>query len=70
MRGEASADGIACIAFHGLLRGMKAVLAQRRKPTCPRHELAPAAPVAFDPALVRVLANMVLQIHSEVRHVY
>lgn len=70
VRGEASSAGIGAIVFHGVLRGMQIVLAER-----PEHrDFSPLSSspslVTPDRALVRVLANMVLQVHSEVRHVY
>ena len=71
LRGDAAPSGIGSVIFHGLLRGMEVLLTQL-------PELVTAAPcatrsstLAADPALVRVLANMVLQVHSaEVCHVY
>lgn len=57
--------------YHGMTRGL-ALLAKtptpvRRKQQAPARSL-PA--VESDPALVRLLTNMVLQLQSEVQHVY
>lgn len=70
LRGEASAEGLGAITFHGLLRGMQIVLAKPCEPVKPVARADSSASVAIDGALVRVLANMVLQVHSELRHVY
>lgn len=71
VRGEASAVGIGAIVFHGLLRGMEIVLEEvAPEPLGSVPRATPASPFTPDPALVRILANMVLQAHAEVHHVF
>jgi hypothetical protein len=70
LRGEAAPVGLSAVAFHGLIHGM-AIIAQET-PGASRvgTERAAAHEASGERALVRVLANMVLQAHAEVRHVY
>lgn len=70
VRGEASAVGIGAIVFHGLLRGMEIVLAEVPEPVRPVARSTSASTFTRDHGLVRILANMVLQVHSEVHHVF
>lgn len=50
---------------------MEILLTQLPEPVTPAPRATPPGTVTTDPALVRVLANMVLQVHSaEVCHVY
>lgn len=67
--------GLAAIVHHGLIGGLTQVVAgDARRISVPAWPPVSAdeAPLALspDPALVRLLANMVLRIHTEVRHVY
>lgn len=64
-------SGLAALLYHGMARGL-ALLA--KTPTTHSHKQeAPARDlpaVVHDPTLVRLLANMVLQVQSEAQHVY
>ena len=63
--------GVTAFLYHGMARGL-AVIAAEPQPSAPQQE-TPARVIpgmASDSALVRLLANMVLHIHSEVQHVY
>jgi len=71
---QARPEGLAAIAYHGLLGGLKVICAGAMPaPTpIPLPAVAHAAPLATDPALIRLLANMVLlyqQEKQEVSHV-
>jgi hypothetical protein len=71
LHGDSTPSGIGSIVFHGLLRGIEILLTQLPEPVTPAPRATPLGTVTADPALVRVLANMVLQVHSmEVCHVY
>lgn len=64
-------SGLSAVRYHGMARGL-ALLA--KTPTHDQHEQATHTrslpTVENDPALVRLLTNMVLRIQSEVQHVY
>jgi len=64
-------SGLTAVLYHGMARGL-ALLATT--PTTRSHKQEVPArnlpAVAHDLALVRLLANMVLHIQSEVQHVY
>lgn len=64
-------EGLAAMAYHGMLGGLK-VICTRATPTSTALSVpaaTAAAPSLIDPALVRLLANMVLFHHEEVSHV-
>jgi hypothetical protein len=68
---QARPEGLAALAYHGLLGGLK-VLCAKARPTpvpLPTQTAAPGAASCIDPALVRLLANMVLFYQQEVSHV-
>lgn len=70
LRAQARPEGLAAVAYHGLLGGLK-VIGSMAVPA-PASTSLPAAPVApspTEPALVRLLANMVLLYQQEVSHV-
>jgi hypothetical protein len=68
--GEARPAGLSAVARHGLIDGMASLA--RAVPDASRAatERPSAPPADGDGALVRLLANMVLQAHFEVCHVY
>jgi hypothetical protein len=70
LRGEAAPAGLSAVAFHGLIHGMAIVAQETPDATRIGTGRAGAHEASCDRALVRVLANMVLQAHSEMRHVY
>ena len=63
--------GITALLYHGMAQGL-ALIADTPATPEPRQgtQPSPLPVVASDPALVRLLANMVLRIQSEVQHVY
>lgn len=67
---QACCEGLSAIVYHGLIRGLSLL----SRPGAP--SVVPAAPtqtvpnVRTDPQFLRVLANMVLQTHQELTHVY
>ena len=63
--------GFTALLYHGMARGLTLIAATPATPE-PRQEtqLSTLPAVAPDPALIRLLANMVLRIQSEVQHVY
>ena len=71
LRAQARPEGLAAVAYHGLLGGLKVICA-RSTPASTRSAVpaaASGAPSVTDPALVRLLANMVLFYQQEVSHV-
>jgi hypothetical protein len=69
LRGEASPEGLGAIVYHGLIDGL-AVLTRPMSRPVPITERTPSGVVTRDPALLRLLANMVLQSQSGIKHVY
>lgn len=73
LRAQARPQGLAAVTYHGLLGGLKVIgaMGASMPASCamPTPE-APAAPSATDPALVRMLTNMVLLYQQEVSHVF
>lgn len=71
LAGQPAPAGLSAVVFHGLMGGA-AVLARESAvpalPSAPRESRSVSR--ATDPALVRVMANMVLQAHRQVQHVY
>lgn len=68
---QARPEGLAAMSYHGLLGGLKVICAKAASaPTSlPLSAAAPGPPSSTDPALVRLLANMVLYYQREVSHV-
>jgi hypothetical protein len=68
--GQARPAGLAAVIYHGMLRGLAVILTDVAlpavsAPTAPSSDISP-----FDPDLLRLVANMVLQAQSQVNHVY
>ena len=63
--------GFTALLYHGMAQGLTLIAPRPATPE-PRPETqASTLPAAVpNPALVRLLANMVLRIQSEVQHVY
>lgn len=70
LRGEARPAGLSAVARHGLIDGMASLARAVPDASRPAAERPSAPPADGDRALVRLLANMVLQAHFEVCHVY
>jgi len=69
--GQAHAEGVAAIVYHGMLQGLSVILAQGKPANehpVPREPVARAL-LPPDRELVRVLANMLLRSQAEVTHV-
>ena len=72
LRAQARPEGLAAVAYHGMLGGLKVICARAAPASTPLSVPcggAVAAPSLIDPALVRLLANMVLFYQQEVNHV-
>jgi hypothetical protein len=68
--GQARPAGLAAVIYHGMLRGLAVILTDVALPavSAPR---APACDISsVDPDLLRLVANMVLQLQSQVNHAY
>ena len=71
--GQARPEGLAAVVYHGLLGGLKAISAMVRTPNVVSPQvLSGVAPASAptDPALLRLLANMVLHYAQESTHVF
>jgi hypothetical protein len=68
--GQARPAGLAAVIYHGMLRGLAVILTEVTLPAVS----APRAPASdfssVDPDLLRLVANMVLQLQSQVNHAY
>lgn len=72
LRAQARPEGLAAVAYHGLLGGVKVICSMALPASASTGLPVPTAPVApspIDPTLVRLLANMVLLYQQEVNHV-
>jgi hypothetical protein len=68
--GRARPEGLCAVVHHGLLRGATLLLSYQA--SAPAAPPCPAAPAPFiqHREFLHLVANMVLQAHSEVSHVY
>jgi hypothetical protein len=70
LRGQARPDGLGAIIYHGILDGLAQLMSVTATPIVCPPQLTHVPSVRSDRALLRLLANMVLQAQSEVKHVY
>ena len=73
LQGQARPDGLGAIVFHGMWRGLGVLLRTSATPCLHRITGNPRfgpAPVAHDPQLVRLLANMLLLTQSKDEYAY
>ncbi|MGH8319627.1 MAG: hypothetical protein ACREUL_16920 [Steroidobacteraceae bacterium] len=70
LRGCARPEGLGAIVYHGLIEGLRLLCSSNRSEPSPAPRTAEPQPIARDHELLRLLANMVLQVQSEVSHVY
>ncbi len=70
LRGAARPNGLGAVVYHGMLQGLALLISIPLDPAPRQPQLASAPNVSGDRGLVRLLANMVLQTHLEVKHVY
>jgi hypothetical protein len=70
LQGQARPEGLGAILYHGLIDGLSVLMrtVPDSVPAIPRS--SSSITVARDPELLRLLANMVLQTQSELKHVY
>lgn len=69
LRGQARPEGLGAIIFHGLIEGLTLLCSSSTRDLTPARA-STVQPIACDHELLRLLANMVLQTQSEVKHVY
>ena len=72
LHGQARPDGLGAIVFHGMWRGLVVLLNAPPPPSSSPAATPDAAPlpVAHDPQLVRLLANMLLLTQSKDEYAY
>lgn len=72
LQAQARPEGLAAVVYHGLFGGLKVIGANtvpKPAPPCLPLPVAAVEAMPSDPALVRLLANMVLLYQQEVSHV-
>lgn len=70
LNGQARPAGLAAVIYHGMLRGLAVMLTDVALPAV-SAPWAPASDIsAVDPDVLRLVANMVLQLQSQVNHAY
>jgi hypothetical protein len=70
LRGAARPDGLGAVVYHGMLQGLALLMSGTPDPAMRQLQTSSAPNIQGDRGLVRLLANMVLQTHLEVKHVY
>ena len=72
LQGQARPDGLGAIVFHGMWRGLVVLLSAPPPPSISSAAIpdVPPVPVAHDPQLVRLLANMLLLTQSKDEYAY
>ncbi len=70
LQGRARPEGLGVIVYHGLLQGLSVILRSPPTPSPQPATISPKPAVGpHDPQLIGLLTNMLLHVHSEVRHV-
>lgn len=70
LRGQARPEGLGAVIYHGMLDGLSQLLSVSAT-SIPRQPQPSRVPnVRGDRAFVRLVANMVLHVQSEVQHAY
>lgn len=70
LQGAARPDGLGAVVYHGMLQGLALLMSGPPEPVTRQPQTVSTPNVRGDHGLVRLLANMVLQTHFEVKHVY
>ncbi len=70
INGQARPAGLAAVIYHGMLRGLKVIFTDVALPTTSAPRAPPSDISSLDPDLLHLVANMVLQMQSQVNHVY
>jgi len=70
LAGQACCEGLSAIVYHGLVRGLSLLLSPGAPSVAPAATARTVPNVRTDPQFLHVLANMVLQTHQELTHVY
>lgn len=70
LRGQARPEGLGAVIFHGLIDGLSLLCSSSTHVGSSAQRASSVQPIARDRDLLRLLANMVLQTQSEVKHVY
>ena len=69
--GQACPEGLAAVVYHGMLRGLTLILTDLVPSMASSQPCARVSEeLPLDRELLHVIANMVLQAQSEVKHVY
>ena len=70
LAGQARCEGLSAIVYHGFVRGLSLLLNPGAPSVAPAATARTVPNVRTDPQFLHVLANMVLQTHQELTHVY
>jgi hypothetical protein len=68
--GQARPAGLAAVIYHGMLHGLTIILTDVALPAVSAPRTPAADFSSVDPDLLRLVANMVLQLQSQVNHAY
>ena len=67
---QARTAGFGAIVYHGLIRGLSLLLSHTAESGAPSATTRSGPNVRTDPQFLHLVANMVLQTHQELTHVY
>jgi hypothetical protein len=71
LNGQARPEGLAAVAYHGMLNGLALILSSVAPHSRPSQPAAPvSAQMPLNREFLRLIANMVLQSQAQVKHVY
>jgi len=71
LQGSARADGLGAVIYHGMIEGLAILMAPAvPRVTCQSRPATPVDAAPDDHMFLHVMANMILQTQSEVKHVY
>jgi hypothetical protein len=68
--GQTCCEGLGAIVYHGLIRGLSLLSSQVAPAVAPVVTARAVPNVRTDPHFLHLLANMLLQTHQELTHVY
>lgn len=68
--GQARPEGLGAVVYHGMLDGLAVLMSGTASHVICRPPIAAIPSIRGDRAFLRLMANMILQTQSEVKHVY
>jgi len=68
--GQARPDGLGAVVYHGMLDGLAVLMSVSATHVASRPTTSAISGIRGDRSFLRLMANMILQTQSEVKHVY